>query len=88
MRTIAAGCVTHRGIGWGFTSFIVLKSSYFQSNIPRCWMLSMVLFLRCLSRVLVYFVSSVFSTTRISTRSRSYQKFELRSKDLVDPPPR
>jgi hypothetical protein len=27
---------------------------------------------------------SVFSTTRISTRSRSYQKFELRSKDLVD----
>ena len=51
-------------------------------------MLSVVLFLRCLSRVLVYFVSSVFSTTRISTRSRSYQKFELRSKDLVDPPPK
>jgi hypothetical protein len=50
-------------------------------------MLSVVLSLRCLSRVLVYFVSSVFSTTRISTRSRSYQKFELRSKDLVDPPP-
>jgi hypothetical protein len=51
-------------------------------------MLSVVLSLRCLSRVLVYFVSSVFSTTRISTRSRSYQKFELRSKDLVDPPPK
>ncbi len=51
-------------------------------------MLSVVLPLRCLSRVLVYFVSSVFSTTRISTRSRSYQKSELRSKDLVDPPPK
>ena len=27
MRMITAGCVMHRGVGWGFTSFIVLKSS-------------------------------------------------------------
>jgi hypothetical protein len=43
----------------------------------RCRVLSGVLSLRCLSRVLLYFVSSVFTTTRISTCSRSYQSLSL-----------